>query len=1602
MEEQVMNDELIEQFLQGHDPQKYIIAIEAPPYENEVSLIINDPENGKYIEKHKYKPFIWLKHKVALQLYGGNRSEIRKAMKRFGVSIKALKIEDKDGNVPDRIDRGFKYIATCNGSYSDLQKFFKLGGVDTYSGKGAERLFFNLTPAEQFLIQTGKRLFKGMDDYDDLHRLQFDLETAGLNPKVHRIFQIGIRDNRGLEMVIEVKSETHQKCINENREPTSDEERLIAQELRDCEREVIKEFFEVIDATKPDVIMGYNSENFDWDFFYTRCEVLYLDITKIAKTLNPSSKIFRKNSTVKYGQETEYYEQTYMWGYNIIDTMHAVRKAQAINSDIKKAGLKYITQFSKIAKDNRVYVQGDILFKTWSSPDSFYFNDENGDWFKHKPNDKDQVVKIESGKYKPVTGAYIVQRYLLDDLWETEQVDNVFNQATFLVSKILSTPFMRAATMGTAGTWKLIMSAWSYENNLAVPDFEPKREFVGGLARLLEVGYAKDVVKLDFAALYPKTQLTHGIAPDLDISGVMPYLLTYIVDSRDTFKFKKNDEGEIVDKLKNELKEKRDSLSVAEIKEYEDKITKHSRLKSDYDKKQLPLKILANSFFGSFGAPYLFPWGDIDSAEETTCRGRQYLRLMVKHFSEKYGFRPLVGDSVTGRSPIYIKYIDNGLVDIIPIQDAFNTNTDGERDFSKKPYLILTKNGWADIEYVYRHTTNKSIHRVTTRDRFVECTSDHSLFSNGIEVKPSDLKRDDKLDIYDFNLPTTIDVNLDEAWLLGFFIADGSSVYTNRKQKYFSKRKNCYVEHMGKRSEWTLNNTNYSKLEKAKVILDGMFNLDVPIKNYLKSSNVYKLKTHYRKVSEWFSINCYDNFRNKTIPIKILNGTLEVKKAFMDGLSTGDGWGDNLESLKNITQKSQNVMAGVNLILKDLDIDFTLKLRKDKENIVTFNLGENYKVNNNKSLKSTDKVWNNDIIRNTDNYVYDISADGTFICGVGAIICHNTDGFNFAIPDNVDDIKYECKSTHWKTKQYEAGTVLTGLDAVLAEFNEAYMIGRMGLDIDDICNSTINFARKNYANDINNKVKLVGNSIKSKTMPVYIEDFLDEGIRMLLDGRGHDFIEYYYEYVNKIYNYKIPLAKIATKKRVKQSIDEYVNVYCKTKTKAGNFKSRQAHMELILEHDLNVDLGDTIYYVNVGTVKSHGDIKTTKDKETGKQSVELRCKLIPKDQIENNPDLTTDEYNVPRYLEAFNKRISKLLVCFNPEIRDQIQIGVKKDKKSGEFILDERPHFTKKQCEMHSGSPFKPEDQDSYEDLMRMEDREIRFWSSTGMVPNNMEEEEWKEIEADWKERMIQARIDGIKHEKQKIDEIFKTLEVEDIEQLKTVGELPKSILAFADVDKHKKHGPSFYSIEWKVWLCKLEDIFKYEDEAIERSKFYEENPDMFKKLKRGQTKYDIWKEEMDSRESVFGPSSEHRFNPTCTEKLCCSEQWDGHCPCFETFGGDKDKLNAYLDKEAKDEAMLMAKIESKLAEHDMIIEDLTQEQLDKVKSEMEFENKVMEDRINNNLNDKGELDAVSVTTEILTEELEKAEEEEINPHHEITMEDVKNCEDCDEDEWNF
>jgi hypothetical protein len=207
---------------------------------------------------------------------------------------------------------------------------------------------------------------------------------------------------------------------------------------------------------------------------------------------------------------------------------------------------------------------------------------------------------------------------------------------------------------------------------------------------------------------------------------------------------------------------------------------------------------------------------------------------------------------------------------------------------------------------------------------------------------------------------------------------------------------------------------------------------------------------------------------------------------------------------------------------------------------------------------------------------------------------------------------------------------------------------------------------------------------------------------------------------------------------------------------------------------------------------------------------------------EIDTQLFTDEYNVARYLDAFNKKVKPLLVCFDPEIRSNILLDIvkvkDKDTKKVTEKLKERQIFTKKECDLVSGMPFKEADQDSYEDLMRMEDKEIKFWDKVNKIPNNMEESEWNELRVDYHERMRIAKIDGIIYEKEVLEDVLKHLEVKDLKAAMQ-GELPADIFVLCDIANDDSW--ALISRKWGEPLCYFNDIFKYEEHANKRDVYY-------------------------------------------------------------------------------------------------------------------------------------------------------------------------------------
>lgn len=618
--------EVVNTFLNGHDPMERIISIECAWDEDEVSIIYVDPNGIKRVKKDAFKPFIWVKHSAAIRMFGGNRSELRKYLNLYGIKVKKLITSNDSGEEHERLESGYKYLfyTTRKMSNQVFQGFFSKAGTPIHPRQkkdevntSGNREFMGITPIEQYMIATGRRLFKGYDAYNQLNRFIFDLETQGLDPKRHRIEQIGIRTNKGYEKIIEVEGST--------------KEELDASEIA-----AIREFLQILAQLKPDTVVGHNSENFDWNFFIVRCEHYGIDFSELSlEYFRHAIYKKKKASVLKLGGEVEYYYPTIMWGHNVLDSLHAARRAQAIDSNMKKSNLKYVTKYLNLKKPNRVYVPGDKITDTWNVKEKVYgLCEDDGDWY--RVTDKKPLLE----GYNLVSGRYIVERYLLDDIWETDKVEDKLNESNFLVGKMLPTNFSRACTMGTAGIWKLIMLAWCYENNLAIPAAAPNKRFTGGLSRLLKTGYVDRIVKLDYNSLYPSVILTWHVSTPIDVMNVMLSFLEYILTQREKYKGLKADAGDKVDSLKDKLK----TAEGSEKTEIEEQITFWKAEKSGNDKKQLPLKILANSFFGGYGSPNVFPFGDILAAEKTTCISRMALRLMISHF-RSIGYEPIVGDT---------------------------------------------------------------------------------------------------------------------------------------------------------------------------------------------------------------------------------------------------------------------------------------------------------------------------------------------------------------------------------------------------------------------------------------------------------------------------------------------------------------------------------------------------------------------------------------------------------------------------------------------------------------------------------------------------------------------------------------------------------------------------------------------------------------------------------------------------------------------------------------------------------------------------------------------------------------------------------------------
>jgi len=334
--------------------------------------------------------------------------------------------------------------------------------------------YYRVGPIEQYLMLNGRVYFRGMT-YDDLHRLQFDLETTALDPHRGRIFMVAIRDSRGLATTLDA--------------PTPEDEAHLVSDLCALIRE-----------RDPDVIENHNLFGFDLSFLEQRAAVLGVPLA-LGRQGGPMM-LERREETLAIGPQARRRTRYSVAGRELIDTLDAVRRHDFVVRDMPSYSLKDVARYFGIDTPDRVYIEGTAIFDT----------------YRRDPE--------------------LVRRYALDDVAEVDGLSRRLLGAPFALAGMAPRRYERLASAGPAmGVLEPILVRAYLRAGAALPHQAAGQDseqglHEGGAAYLFAEGVAEHVVKADVASLYPSLMRTFQIGPACDRLGVLLSILSRLTDLR--------------------------------------------------------------------------------------------------------------------------------------------------------------------------------------------------------------------------------------------------------------------------------------------------------------------------------------------------------------------------------------------------------------------------------------------------------------------------------------------------------------------------------------------------------------------------------------------------------------------------------------------------------------------------------------------------------------------------------------------------------------------------------------------------------------------------------------------------------------------------------------------------------------------------------------------------------------------------------------------------------------------------------------------------------------------------------------------------------------
>jgi DNA polymerase elongation subunit (family B) len=861
-------------------------------------------------------------------------------------------------------------------------------------------------------------------------------------------------------------------------------------------------------------------------------------------------------TNIKLAEKDKEYTNWQVWGRHVMDTMFMAMQWDVVQRKLDSYSLKDIAKTLGFASEDREYVEGSEITRVWFT-------------------DRERLI-----------------RYALDDVRETRQIDLTMGGAVFYLTQMLPMSLQDAWRYGTGTKIDSMFVREYYRQDWSLPLASPKQDYGGGYAEARVTGLTSGrIAGIDVASLYPTIMETANVIShkdELDMFGTVLRVL------------------------------KKERLRIKKAaKTFKDQgMTRQAQME---DSRQNSMKLVINSMYGWLGWEFGM-FNDYDEAARVTTIGQSIIKKMIE-VAEGYGSVAIKADSVTEKTPIYIRHKESGLIDIISIGTFHNIIANGSDKMRSVEnvhlYQTMTRGGWADILYTYKHETTKKIYRVNTKIGYVEVTEDHSLFQNGHEVSPEKLTEGEELDHYSEKIKTTkvTSIHPDVAWLLGFLVSDGSASRVRRKTGGFS-------------TNISIAKSNKELLLKAKDILEFHFNIKTSFYDTKESSGCFKLIGGYNKKDFDTIFNLiYDPYtKEKKIPTCIINSNHQTMEAFLSGMLSGDGsvikgLYENLGI--SIPSKSQITIAGMSYLFNCLGVkNLNVQIRDDKPNFLTIRA-----LNGHRKERKSPTVIKKLRTLDYDGPVYDISTtDGTFLTAIGNMILHNTDGLLMTVPE----LWMDAEGAYTEMIQ----------DAV----NAWYPGGGIEIEHDGNYAKALIVDDKSYVLlGLDDSIKIKGNTLKSRSMEPFCRAFLDSCIRAVMEGRPEEVRDIYDQMEFKVGAGLLDLSDIISKRELNQSIEEYKN-------KRAGGGNPIAQYEVACKSKRPLRKGDRVtYYI----------------RRPNKTLQLVRNKLVERDEVLPTSALATEasDYNFDYFEKHYLKRLvavtKRLLVILGedtfratfPEIR---------------------------------------------------------------------------------------------------------------------------------------------------------------------------------------------------------------------------------------------------------------------------------------------------------------------------------------------------------------